>query len=223
MIIEIRPIIERRRLKLCISSLKRELGLEKAHRVPHITLVYNFESRIQPYELAKIIQKIARNYNSLNFEYAGWELKEGIHGYVFAIKIIPSRQLMDFRFELYNGIKNFIIENTEAANYNKPLDKFWFHAAIAFHLNKSVANRIDRFINKKPTLLQRLFRLGNSINNSYQKVHPLFGKSAVLRITLLLDNRHIAYEYDTLQDRILNRQEALSTFTKNKIYKYIEI
>jgi len=211
-LIEIRPFIEKLKLKRKMRDLKTELRLRKTPRVPHITLVYKFRPKIQNYKLAELIKETASKYDDLSFEYNGWELEERKEGYVFGFKIKPSDELREFRYELYHNIKNSIIEDPRTKKFNElPKDKFWFHTSIAIHQDKTKAERIDDFINKKETLFDKLsnFLKGKDSRHTKLTGRPLTHISEVQRIPLLRSGK-ITYEYDKFTNRKLNRHEALS-------------
>ena len=216
-LIEIRPMIEKRKLKRKINELKTELRLRKTPRVPHITLVYGFKPKIPSYKLAELIKDTASKYDDLSFEYRGWELEKRKHGYVFGFKIIPSDELREFRYELYQNIKKLIIEDPRTKEFNElSKDKFWFHTSIAIHQGKRKAERIDDFISNKESVFDRLSNLlkgKDDIRPNYTK-KPLVHPSEVQRIPIIRSSK-IRYEYDKFTNRILSRQEAKS----RKYYK----
>lgn len=186
MIIEIRPLIEKRKLKLISRELKKQLGLRKIYRVPHITLVYNFKPKVSPEKIINIVREVARKYTDLSYKYDGYEIKKADKGYVFAFNIIPSPQLEEFRYELYKAVKDYIIERPDVKKYNDR-EKFWFHASIALRLRKETAERIAK-----------------------AELRPFYQKFHAVRITLIGKNSHIVYEYDLLHDSILTRPQAKS-------------
>ena len=101
-------MIEKQLLKNRIARLREKLKLHKAHKIPHLTMVYNFTPKISSYHIAEIVKRTALKFPELGFMYDGWELKKGEEGYVFAFKIIPNNQLKRFRYELYNNLKDHI-------------------------------------------------------------------------------------------------------------------
>ena len=214
-LIEIRPLIEKLKLKRKMDELKHELRLRKTHRVPHLTLVYDFTPKIQNYRLAELIKETASKYENLCFEYSGWDLIEKERGYVFGFKIKPSNELKEFRYELYHNIKNSIIEDPRKKKFNTlSKDDFWFHLAIRIHLDRKTAERIDKFVKNEKTertFFDKIFNfLKNKDNTRTERVRkPLFLPSEVARIPILRSGK-ITYEYDKFTNRILKRSEALS-------------
>jgi len=192
-LIEIRPMLEKYRIKRKIQEIRKNFRIRNWHKVPHITLVYNFRPKrgVGNWDLAKIIRDVASRYNikELKFHYDGFELTRGKRGYILAFRIKPSFKLKKFRMELYNELKPYIVESPDVVGFNTvDENKFWFHATIGYRMSER------EYIQVKDTI--RLIR------DEYIPVYPL-------RIPLLKSSK-IAYEYDISTDRILSRREALS-------------
>jgi len=186
-ILEIRPILEKYKLK----SLMRELRSYpefQLHRVPHITLVYNFKPRVEDYKIIRAVADVSKNYDGdqFHFFYDGVEVKKGGRGYIIALRIIPSEELKSFRDEVYKVLKAVIVQRPDVEKYN---DNLWFHAALSFRSHKNPEDVLPR-------------ELLTKLNN-------FFFKGTAMRITLLHKGK-IRYEYDTLTKKILSRSEALS-------------
>ena len=65
-IVEIRPMLEKYLLKKQIRHIVRTVHIKKWHKVPHITLIYNFRlKRAKDKDIAKIIQNVASKYSVL--------------------------------------------------------------------------------------------------------------------------------------------------------------
>ncbi|MDE1726277.1 MAG: 2'-5' RNA ligase family protein [Thaumarchaeota archaeon] len=211
-LIEIRPIIEKYRLKGKTTSLKHKLGLRKTTRVPHLTLVYNFIPKIPAYKIAELIKETASKYKELRFTYCDLDLKEGDRGHTLVFRIEPSEELREFRYELYQKLKNSIIENPRTKKFNAvSKNDFWFHAAIAIHQDDKKAEKIDDFIENKETLLEKFlgyFRDNEDKHTSHTR-RSLVYPSEAARITILRSGK-IAYEYDKFINKILGRSESLS-------------
>lgn len=214
-IVEVRPFIEKEKLKRKIHELGREIRIRKSRPVPHLTLVYDFTPKIQNYRLAELIKETASKYGDLRFEYCGWDLIERERGYVFGFKIKPSEELKEFRHELYQNIKNFIIEDPRKKKFNTlSKDDFWFHLAIAIHLDKKTVERIDKFVKNEKTertFLDKIFNFLKSKEGTHTEHirRPLVFPSEVARISVIR-SRRISYEYDKFTNKILDRREALS-------------
>jgi calcineurin-like phosphoesterase family protein/ADP-ribose pyrophosphatase YjhB (NUDIX family) len=191
-LIEIRPILEKRKLKRTIKDLGEKFQLHHVHRVPHLTLVYNFRPRASEFELMKRVREVAKGFRSLTFEYDGWQLKESPTGHVLAFRVRPSPELKDFRAEMYAAIRGKIESAPRRQHFNEATrDDFWFHAAVAFRMGPSETARLEPEV---------------------ERLRQLYLPSEIWRIPLL-GNGRIVYEYDTLQDAILNRSQALSKYS----------
>lgn len=209
-LIEIRPVLEKRKLKQKISALKEAINLKKTIRVPHLTLVYDFTPKIQNYKLADLVKETATKYETLSFEYDGWVLKETGNGFAFTFKIKPSKELREFRYELYHNIKNSIIEDPQVKNYNDASeDDFWYHASIATQLSQTKAEKIEKFTNNEKTIFEKFLKYLQGNDDFVRHKRPVLYPSEVMRIPILRSGR-ITYEYDKFTNRILNRSEALS-------------
>jgi hypothetical protein len=195
-LIEIRPVLEKRKLKQKISTLKEAINLRKTIRVPHLTLVYDFTPKIPNYKLADLVKGTATKYETLSFEYDGWVLKETGNGFAFTFKIKPSKELREFRYELYHNIKNSIIEDPQVKN-------------IATRLSQTKAEKIEKFTNNEKTIFEKFLKYLQGNDDFVRHKRPLLYPSEVMRIPILRSGR-ITYEYDKLTNRILNRSEALS-------------
>ena len=187
-IVEIRPMLEKYLLKKQIRHIVRTVHIKKWHKVPHITLIYNFRlKRAKDKDIAKIIQNVASKYSVIKFYYDGFELRKGGRGYVLAFKIIPSFELKRLRKEMYNKLKPFIEQHPDVLDFNNA-DEFWFHATVGYRLSK----RNCEFLRRKIQSFKRIY-------------FPAFA----LRITLLKNSR-IVYEYDVPTGKLLNRESSLS-------------
>ena len=190
-LVEIRPMLEKYRIKKQIREIARTIHIRRWHKVPHITLIYNFRPRkgVRDKDLAKIIREVASKYGVIRFYYDGFELKKGRKGYVIAFRVRPSSELKRLRKELYDKLKTLIEERQDVIGFNNSGEnEFWFHAAIGYRLSEREYRRAREFI--------------QSLKSEY---FPAF----VLRICLLKRGK-ISYEYDAPTDRILTRKNALS-------------
>jgi len=190
-LVEIRPMLEKYRIKRQIREIARTIHIRRWHKVPHITLIYNFRPKkgVKDKDLAKIIREVVSKYSVIRFHYDGFELKKGRKGYVIAFKVRPSSELKRLRKELYDKLKTLIEERQDVVGFNNSGEnEFWFHAAIGYRLSEREYRRAREFI--------------QSLKSEY---FPAF----VLRICLLKRGK-ISYEYDAPTDRILTRKKALS-------------
>ena len=195
-IIEVRPVLEKYKLKQITREFTSRLRL-RVHKVPHVTLVYNFWPKGSPFKVIETVKKVADNYDNLEYYYDGYEVKHGNKGYVIAIRIRPSPELVQFREEVYGKLKGHITERPDVRQYNENL---WFHAAVSFNLGPE---QVKKFL---------------SDTELVQKLQRFLFHARVLRITLVRKGR-IVYEYDTLTKRILDRSHALSSDELENTYK----
>ncbi len=157
--------------------------------VPHITLVYPFAIRrgIKPFQIMRSIRTISNPHGDLAFVYDGLQQKDTSKGKITVLKVNASEDFREFRYRLYQAVKDMILEQPQTHQFNSlPQDRFWFHATIAMRSGLSMIQRL------KEALIP------------LDKV-----QSEVERISLLKSQR-IVYEYDLNADRILSRSQALS-------------
>ncbi|MDG6921375.1 MAG: 2'-5' RNA ligase family protein [Nitrososphaerota archaeon] len=207
-LIEIRPILEKQKLKRAIRDLGENFHLHHVHKVPHLTLVYNFRPRVPELEIMERVRDVARDFQTLPYEYDGWELKQSLTGHVLAFRIRPSPELKDFRAQMYAAIRSQIESAPGRLQFNEASsDNFWFHAAVAFKMGPSETSR-----------------LGPEVEG----LRRIYLPSEAWRIPLL-GNGKIVYEYDILMDKILTRSQALSRYflsqdlDKYRKRNYIEV
>ena len=117
-IIEIRPILEKYKLKQIMRKVK-SLSHLKVHKVPHITLVYNFRPLVDPIKIMEVIKEVSNKYSNLEFYYNKYEIKKGKKGYTIALGIRPNKELLQFREDLYKSLKNYIKERSDVKFYNE--------------------------------------------------------------------------------------------------------
>lgn len=216
-LIEIRPFIEKLKLKQKMASLKKDFHLKKSQKIPHLTLIYNFYPKISNYKLAELIKQTATKYENLSFVYDGWDFKETEKGHVFTFKITPSEQLKEFRRELYDNIKGVIVENPKVQDFNTTTkDNFWYHTTIVTSVHEKKAKKIDKIIHNKKSKLEKF---GSLFTQTTEKIShtrkPLFFPSEVVRIPILRSGK-IVYEYDKFTNEVLTRRDALSPKDKKR-------
>lgn len=194
--------------------------------MPHLTLIYNFKpNNVAPHVLGQMIASVAKKYNRLKYSYDGFEIKKGTNGYVFAFKVIPSTELRKFRYDLYQKLKPYIFEDQRTTDFNQNNEEeYWFHAAIAFHMDSESTKRALNFIKGKTSnsLTSKFLGFIGTSKIHIPNSHPIM-YSEVIRIPIIMNGR-IAYEYDTLLGKVLTRREALSGYyTKLTLSKYREL
>lgn len=156
--------------------------------VPHITLVYPFAIRrdIKPFQIMRRIKIVSNAFRSLDFVYEGLKEKDTSQGKITVLKVNASQNLKEFRFRLYEAVKDMVLERPQTHQFNNlSQDSFWFHATISMRSGLSMIQRMREAI------------------IPLDKV-----QSEVERISLLKSQR-IVYEYDLNTGRILSRSQAL--------------
>lgn len=196
MLIEIRIGPGKRKIASWISyfSEKCRIPDSKIHRVPHISLYGSFSADYgQVQKVKMVLESVGRKYSYLPFTIDGIESMKGEKGHVFFFRIVPSKQLRQFRDELASQLFSVVPDT-------KPYDKsedFVFHSTLAFKLSEMEYNRILTFL-----------KSGDPASDDF--VMPYFYlPMAALRITFLNNQARIICEYDLLQHRSLPRLDAL--------------
>jgi len=172
---------------------KFRLKRTRKHRpVPHISLAGPFTIRNQR-KLVSDFKKLCMQYNLMNYIVEGYETFEDSK--VVYINVKADKQLDDFRWKLSNTLKEYC--------YLKPHDlvrKFYYHITIAMRIPQNKFKSIKRYINNKP-----------KPNHQY----------TLMRIAIIKNSR-ILYEYDFLQNRLLNRREAKSKRIMQKSFSLLK-
>ena len=180
---------EIKRQILCIHK-KFNLGYTSKKRpVPHITLA----GPIQTHNESRLINDFRRLCEKTPvpiFKINGYDFFNDTR--VVYINIEPDKTLDNFRWNLSKSLCEYC--NLSSYDYHQ---KFEYHATLAFKLDRSAFERIKKYVVtlKKPKKTQFL-----------------------LRVTLL-KNSKILYEYDFMQRKMLNRQQALSRREYEKTMK----
>ena len=203
-ILEARLILEKGRLRQRMREAGKATGFH-FRNVPHFTLVYSFDPRVDPDRIIKTVADVSKRYDSLDFMINGFELREARRGHVFAFNVEPSRDLVEFRRELYDSIKDMIDERGDAFEFNNK-DDFWFHVSIAIKLREHRADVISGVIDNDSKEYGNTGSMHHDMRNT---IRTIVFPSEISRITLLRNSK-IYLEYDRLTDRILHRREALS-------------
>ena len=147
--------------------------------VPHISLVGGF-STTDEIQLVKDFTSYCEATPFCRFTVKGFSYFSSTR--VVFIDIKPDDTLKHFRWNLSRRLANYCSLN----EYDYRED-FAFHATLALHLEEDDFFRVKRYVDNQPK--------------------PQF-THYMLRATLLRDGK-IFYEYDFLQRRLLNRNQAL--------------
>lgn len=209
-ILEARLILEKGRLRQSMQDVTRATGL-RFRTVPHFTLVYSFDPLVDTDKIIRAVRDVSTQYDGLDFMINGFEIRETRRGHAFAFNVEPSRDLVEFRRELYDSIKGMIDERDDAHEFNSQ-DNFWFHVSIAIRLRSHTADRIGDAVGSGS---ERHGDPGGIGRGRYNRVMPITFPSEISRITLLRDSR-IYLEYDRFTDRILHRKDSLSGISRHE-------
>jgi hypothetical protein len=149
--------------------------------VPHITLVGGLTTENEG-RLIKDFVSVCSKTPLCKYTVDGFGYFENETGVIF-INIIPNENLKTFRSTLAQKIAGFC----KLREFDYKQD-FKFHATLAMNLNDHDFSRLKKYIDAQP--------------------EPKY-KQVMIRTTIL-KNKQILCEYDFLQRRLLNREEALS-------------
>lgn len=165
-----------------IHHLEKKFNLSPSRKpVPHMTLCGGFTTKNEK-QLVKDFIAICSDTPLCKYTIDGYGYFENETGVIF-INIEPNENLKHFRWTLAQKLAN----HCRLKEFDYKQD-FKFHATLAMNLKDRDFSRIKRYIDSKP--------------------EPQF-KQVLIRVTLLKNGR-ILCEYDFLQRRLLNRNEALS-------------
>lgn len=165
-------------------------GAVKRRVVPHITLYGPFATS-NPGLLFSTFQKVCKKYSITNPDSKLMYLRigkpgsfQGASGRVINFEITPSGKFLDFTREMKAELNRFCRGQRWDAENDEIL-----HLTLAFKDVNSKHRNILSYLESKNT--------------------PTF-TMPLIRIALIGPGRKIVYEYDLVQDRMLNRNEALS-------------
>jgi len=172
-----------------IARRFRVSGNTKKRAVPHVTLYGPFSTNDQA-RLVSTIKKVCESYSFkgkrddlVMYRIAGFKAFHGASGKVVCLDIISSKKLYDLTDELADELNRFC----KGQPWDMRREKL-FHSTIAFR-------DIDR---KHDAIMSYLSRIRAPLVDC-----PL------LRLTILRPGGKILCEYDLIQNRIMNRDEAL--------------
>lgn len=159
--------------------------IRRGKAVPHITLYGPFETNKQRQMVNEII-KVCSNYRLIPFTFRGFNYFDSSLNKVIYLDIEPSQALIDLRYDISKAL--LPITYSKSQEDKKGKSDFKFHSTIAFKDIDRKFNEIWNYISskKKPEIKQHL-----------------------LRVTIIKNSR-ILYEYDLIQQRLLNRSQALN-------------
>jgi 2'-5' RNA ligase len=177
-----------------INHLKRKFHLPPSGKsVPHITLAGGLTTSHER-KLIKDFVSVCSKTPLCKYTVDGFGSFANEAGVIF-INIIPNENLKTFRWTLAQTIAPYC--NLKAFDYKQD---FKFHATLAMNLNDRDFSRLRKYINTQP--------------------EPQY-KQILIRVTIL-KNSKILCEYDFLQRRLLNRDEALSKTELTKTFHLLD-
>lgn len=167
-------------------------GMVRKRPVPHITLYGPFSTN-NTHRLIATFKEVCEKYavydnpreELIPLNIAGFKAFNGTSGKVICLDIQPSQRLQHLSEELCSRLNDFC----KGQLWDSQKDKI-FHATIAFKDVGAKHNAVLNYLNRKPVPKTKF---------------PL------IRITLLGHRGRIMAEYDLIQRRLLNRDEARSS------------
>ena len=170
-------------LKGMIWEVNRKFHVGRRKHVPHITLVGPIATANEQ-QLISDFGRICSQTPLMKFKGSGFGTFDSRR--VVFVKIIPGKNLDNFRRELYHVLKGYC--RLSEFDHEGDQADFSYHSTLVMNLGPREFETIKEYIkNKTP---------------------PEFGQ-IVMRVTLLKNGR-ILREYDFLQRRMLNRSQALN-------------
>jgi len=160
-------------------------GVTKKRVVPHITMYGPFTTSNYR-NIATRVESVAKNYDLVSFRVKGFNYFDNERNKVIYLDIEPSEELKNLRYDLSQELRK--VSKTKSFEDKKSKDDFYFHATVAFKDIDRKFDRIRKYIKSKeePNIHQHLVRI------------------------TILKGRRILYEYDLMQKKMLNRNQALN-------------
>ena len=124
----------------------RVRGVTRKKVVPHITMFGPFTTRNEK-KMVSAVANVAKNYTLVLFTVKGFNFFDNATNKVIYLDIEPSEDLKQLRFELSGRLRK--ITNSISSQDRKSMDKFFFHATIAFKDIDRKFNKIWRYLKKK--------------------------------------------------------------------------
>ncbi len=162
-------------------------GVTENRAVPHISLFGPFQTNDERRLVSEIIS-VGKRYDLVPFRIKGFDFFNNQNKVIY-LDIEPSEELERLRRNIAYNLSKF----TNGKSFDNKHD-FNFHATVAF---KDIDYKFDRIW-----------------NYIQQKQEPNIHQH-LLRITII-KNSTILYEYDLMQQKLLNRRQALSKSGWNK-------
>jgi len=158
-------------------------GVTQKRAVPHISLFGNFKT-LNEKEIISEIKSVGRRYELVPFRIKGFDFFDNKKNKVIYLDVEPSEELKNLRRDIYRRLSKYS-NNCKKSDMKHDFD---FHATVAF---KDIDYKFER------------------IWDYIQMKRVPYINQYLLRITIL-KNSKILCEYDLMQQKLLNRKEALS-------------
>jgi 2'-5' RNA ligase len=153
--------------------------------VPHISLYGPFNTN-QQRQMVNEVVKVCSQYKLVPFTFNGFNYFDNSKNKVVYLDIEPSQALIDLRYDISRAL--LPITHSKSQEDKKGKSDFKFHSTIAFKDIDRKFNDIWHYIDDK------------------ERPHI---KQHLLRVTIIRNSK-ILYEYDLIQQRLLNRTQALN-------------
>lgn len=173
----------RRYLEGMIYEVNRKFHVGKKRHIPHITLVGPLTTSNEG-RLISDFARICSETKLMSFKGRGFGTFDSNR--VVYVNIGASEALNEFRIRLVDALKSYC--KLQSQDKRKDEERFAYHSTLAMNLSKEQFNRIKNYIQRKSS--------------------PHF-EQKVMRISLLKRGK-ILREYDFMQNRLLNRRQALN-------------
>jgi len=176
-------------LQRIIYNIYRKFRVGKGKKVSHISLVC-ITNTTNEKRLISDFARICSQTKQMKFAVNGFGTFD--NNQVVYAKIDASTRLNDFRIKLVENIKSYC--QVQPNDKNKDKDKFGYHSTLAMKMSPEKFNQVKRYVMRLP-------------KPRYSHI--------VMRVTLLKRGK-ILKEYDFMQRRLLNRQQALNRYITRK-------
>ncbi|MDI6719340.1 MAG: 2'-5' RNA ligase family protein [Methanomicrobiales archaeon] len=192
------------RIRHTTEQLARVHGIEACmERSPHLTLYGPCKLGNTPVRaFMDAIGVTASTYDWIPFRIRGWEIREGLNGWVIAYTVEPSRALRDLRYALSSRLSS--LTETENA-WDRDPSRAWFHVTAANRLAEERAWAIwhdlaIRQLRMAGDPCGRVYHSdgGSAATSTTAIDRPPYIEQDALRITVL-EGESIMAEYDLLE------------------------
>ncbi len=214
--LRLRPVQERLKRTAWSAALRCRIPPRHVHRVPHLSLYTpQIDSLAKTAAARRALVRVCHGYRCLDCTIDGFGRDEGKDGHFVFYRIVPSKELIEFRRELAGRLAAVC---PSPKRFETPDADFLFHITIAHRLSQRQADRLWRHLNGLGSTVdrqsglrvwfRRLLRLGNPPDSRPFSERPRI-PLRVVRVSLIGNDQRIVCEYDLPGQRLLSRKEAL--------------